>query len=1114
MDERRPVGERGERSEERKIIEIRPFRPATESARPTLARPAPLKKREERRGDTTLPTPACAVLARKGEGGRKKRTRRPPHAIVASSREHEKTKMRGYWNNRDNAKQDGERAAAPAPPRDGDGRVAAALAALLALAWKDGGGHLVVAPGDAFPAVAAAPPGSAAPFHRPQSIGISSTANNMAAAKMFRPEPFPMRGTNFERIVKALEGHARSTYNVLHHFNVLALPRRWEDRLVQRQKTTCYFISKPEEWSESGAMGEFVSSLQAVPVLAIHLVRRLNVFKYLSIATYNGRVAIFSIRALEKVCQWQETVDLLPPEVKTWLMDPDVVVVTSGEKRTFRTKFRGMEVTGQVDTERVFKIYQGKGVIRPAVPVERGDLSWQLAFAIGYHASTSHKNTWEQLIGECKFRVKDRDWPEWRMPGWQPDSLWKLDEQEYFFLYYNALGPLIFVSRLLRHGLTYGGLDAVDGAAPLRDCYLVFLQGAMGEEEMTQLNPLGLQSDVALTERRDRSSPAVRLYNPRFAHLRTPLEREEAKRARMAAFQAVDESALFPEPPSSTTGALGAASASDGEASDLEDGELPETAEALEEEEVQEEPLQINVGEEDLSLVDVDDNNNEAGTPGEVEEQDGNNNVPSTRREKGEGRKEGVSLADPPKYKKDNRLPKKGRRRRRSEADIREALHKLAEPSLPDSPAGTSAATAERTVRVLDEPIRLPGPAQQQQQRPPLAHRLGLVQEAEPDQEYDPEYPHRGYYTARGWEEKKEEEKMLPGPSRLVGPAQCGQDLIEVWEEDEEEEEEKPHLALRPQQGQARPYSGGGPDRRNRHSPRYAPFDYRSRRHSLLEADAEAFKQEAKAFPPAPVAVIAPDRNLILAARTARGPKPQRPAGARMGDRRRNRKLGKRLLDHPIMTKEQVVSNPYTAAPIFDKRCNFCASWHCSRYLRGTRTINCTCFKEQLELAPTRRLCDYRRCGAATDHHTAVCPTLHARCTICGCRGHTSSHGCNLADERVMERLRYDFEEVADTGVYTAKRFDNLAWGFYPYPASAPRNVVVVSYRRLSDLPVKAAIGLLDSVLQLPENRALPQGGVLESGHRLVAGGAQQHLHQAGTAPRWGEEDEDEDTSY
>ncbi len=304
-------------------------------------------------------------------------------------------------------------------------------------------------------------------------------------------------------------------------------------------------------------------------------------------------------------------------------------------------------------------------------------------------------------------------------------------------------------------------------------------------------------------------------------------------------------------------------------------------------------------------------------------------------------------------------------------------------------------------------------------------------------------------------------------------------------------------------------HGSGGPERHGRTPVRYEPFDYRSRMNPAAAADAAAFQREAKFFPPAPVAVIAPDRNLTLAARTARGPKAQCPAVARARDRKRSRKLGKRLLDHPIMTKEQVVLNPYVAAPIFDKRCCFCASWHCSRFLRGTRTPNCACYKEQLELAPTRRLCDYRRCGAAAvDHHTAVCPTLHARCNTCGCLGHTAAHGCNLADERVRERLRYDFEEVADIGVYTQKRFENLAWGFYPYPTSAPRNVVVVSYRRLSHLPVKAAMGLLDSVLQLPENRALPQGGVLESGHRLTAREVPDHQHQQGAGPQWGEDDD------
>ncbi len=987
-------------------------------------------------------------------------------------------------------------------------------AALLLLSLGTGGGHLGDAPSGA-PAGSTrlvplwlTPGGPRLPLPLSQSCGFlltantfggvrSSNENKMAAAKMFRPEPFPMKGANFERVVKALVGHARSTYNVLHHFHSLSMPRRWQDKLLQQQKTSCYFITHPDHWSESGAVGEFVAAMQTVPVLAIHIVRRLNILKYFSISTYNGRVAIFGVRALEQVCQWTEKVDLLPPEVRGWLLDPDVVILTSGEGRTFQKKLHGIEVTCQLDTERIFAIYQAKGVIKPAVPAERGDLSWQMAYAAGYHAFPSHKNTWEQLVGDHKFKIKNRDWPEWRMPGWQPDSLKRLDEQELFHLYYGAYAPHMFVNRLLRHGLTYGGMDAVAADAPLRDCFLIFLQGSMEAEELLQTNPLGLHSDFKVDKRRDRSSPAVRLYNPQYEHLRTPLEKAEAKRARMAAFQEKDDSFLFPEPPSSTTSAL---RSDDGGEASLEEGELvEESVEILEEEELAEEPLQICVGEEDLSIID-DNNNNEVESP-----------------------------VDPPRCKKDNRLPKKSSRRvevkdsgsnksnavagvsssSRSDADIREALQKMA--GTQSSEPSTSSEVV-RTVTVLDEPLLLPEPAS----RAPLAHRLGPTPStsAAAAEEEKPcvEGPHPGYFTAQGWEAHKQEEEERRMRERVVQVLEADGDL-QLRQEDLKGGEEgllrDPRL---PQQAAPQHLGTGGPERQRRPSARYAPFDLRSRLASQA-ADAESFRQEAKFCPPAQVAVMAPDRNLVLAARTARGPKPQKPPRARPSERKRNRNLSRRLLDHPPMTKEQVINNPFAAAPVFDKRCSFCASWHCSRYLRGTRTLNCACFKEQLELAPTRRLCDYRRCGAgAVDHHTAVCPTLHARCTTCGCRGHTAAHACSPADERVMERFRFDFEEVADTGIYTQKRFKNLAWGFYPYPASAPRNVVVVSYRRLSDLPVLAAIGLLESVLQLPENRALPQGGILESGHRLTAVHPRDRPSSPSIAYGWGEENEDVDS--
>ncbi len=357
---------------------------------------------------------------------------------------------------------------------------------------------------DASATRASNPRGAPPPSAPSQSIGIPF-GDRMETAKMFQPDPFSLKGGNFDRVVKALAGHARSTYNVLYHYHLLTKPKRWVDKLDKAQKHFSYFISKPEEWYESGAVGEFVAAMQTVPVVAVYLVRRLNVIKYLGLSTYNGRVAVFSLRALAKICPWRETVDLLPPEVRGWLLDPDVVVVTSGEKRTFLKKLQGIEITNQIDTERIFQINQEKGVIRPAVPAERGDLSWQLAYAIGYHPSTSRKNTWSHLVGADKFRVKDRDWPEWRMPGWQPDSFWKLEDHEEFSLYFQSCGPHIFISRLLRHGLVYGGMDAVVPTVPLKDCVLIFLQGAMEEPEVKMADPLALHSDIVINTRQDKT---------------------------------------------------------------------------------------------------------------------------------------------------------------------------------------------------------------------------------------------------------------------------------------------------------------------------------------------------------------------------------------------------------------------------------------------------------------------------------------------------------------------------------------------------------------------------------------------------------------------------------
>ena len=116
---------------------------------------------------------------------------------------------------------------------------------------------------------------------------------------------------------------------------------------------------------------------------------------------------------------------------------------------------------------------------------------------------------------------------------------------------------------------------------------------------------------------------------------------------------------------------------------------------------------------------------------------------------------------------------------------------------------------------------------------------------------------------------------MQPGPSRVAGPAVRVLVLAGDGEEQEGGEERKPQLVRLPLQEPLLPYRDGGPERHERTLVRYEPFDYRSRINPAAAADAEAFQEEAKFFPPDPVAVIAPNRNLTLTARTACGPKRQ-----------------------------------------------------------------------------------------------------------------------------------------------------------------------------------------------------------------------------------------------
>ena len=196
-----------------------------------------------------------------------------------------------------------------------------------------------------------------------------------------------------------------------------------------------------------------------------------------------------------------------------------------------------------------------------------------------------------------------------------------------------------------------------------------------------------------------------------------------------------------------------------------------------------------------------------------------------------------------------------------------------------------------------------------------------------------------------------------------------------------------------------------------------------------------------------------------------------------------------------FLTEAEKKYNPFARQPQFHGRCTFCSGGHCSRENKAGTGPNCRKRRAHLRFSPTRNICAYARCPDPTDHHTVVCPALHARCSNCGCRGHTERDRCDSLDPGVMSRLRYDFEVVASLGFLTKKRHHQLVWGFYPLPSTCPVDKRLVSYVELTRMDVLPAIKLVRDLALLPQNVceevpvAVPEAGA-------VLGKARLHVEQ------------------
>ncbi len=824
---------------------------------------------------------------------------------------------------------------------------------------------------------------------------------------MFQPEHFPLRGLAYQAAVAKLRHVSYHNHKMLLHYAAEMAPRKWRDSLGRSQSRSFSYIKSPDEWHSTGAEEELQSAVMEVPVLALALVRcpQDSHAEFVVVSAYNGRTVAFCLPLLLPNAPWFRKWEVLPANLRAWLEGEEVFVLTTKSSAPLLPDPDGFCLRRQVDTDKLFAIYQNSGVIKPHFKAEVGDAAWQMTYATGYHHHPMAQPKFVQLVGENHY---SHGWPQWRHLGWLPVGKDELAKHESFFLFYEAAAMQLFVNRLLQHGLLFGGMKAVDPSLPLATLYCVFLEGGESDPFVAARDPLGLRTDAVAAAMPPPSSSESH-YTPQ--ELNPPLP----------------GGSVAEELSSNSTGeTVVPAGLAAGDGAGKEDA--PATQEPMEEGSNDKEEKESS--EAVLLLCDT-------ALEKELNQED--------------------AMEPPPAKKRSPPRPDPTQRRLLELAQNLEGPGKTPSGKRPRPLFGP-----DLTVEVLPAPrASLPPPL-----RPPPPSR--------PPPPRTPPPPRSSAVVAAQQQQQKTEEDSRPTATGAnadpMGPRRnsAAFPLIQIANSpaagaggDEAATKEEPTTS-----------PGEQP-------PLYGPQDVRSRLFPRL-ANPAAFA-EYNAIPLPPVALCERDKNMAHSAQVnktagteeirAQHPSLRFAPLATEVEQGQVAPIDESRLGNLRLSPTERRRNPYVLAPLLDARCDFCSAKHCSRFVAGTNQPNCLRYREQVTFAPTRRICDYRRCLAPHEHHTVACPYLHRRCSRCGCRGHDTADECDLRNAAVMARLRADFEEHANCGLMTRRRFAALEWGFYPIPSLRPEGNFV-SYRYLTDLPVLEAMAALQSLLLLPENIA------------------------------------------
>ncbi len=889
---------------------------------------------------------------------------------------------------------------------------------------------------------------------------------------MFSSPHFARRGEIYDEAVSHLAPKTRACFDsVRAAISALSFRTYWHDQLHRSQLADFIVAANVTMWEARQAEG-MDQAVSKLPVLCLSVVRNAEgIADRVSIGATGGLGATFSLTD-------GGGYPLLPNRVKDWLTSPGVVVLGSGLSEFVDQGGIGVEVRNFIDTEDIFAYYRQSGLIPCArtdgpAPV---DLAAQLSFSASYHHRPGTKQDLCDLIGSCNFRGL---LPANRAPGYKVPPGLSISAGDAFFLYYETFGPLYFALRMIEHGLLYHTVEGVQGHLPFGPTVRNFLTN----KSVAQFG-------------RMRRAPSVELF---------PQSPKKIEVISVASNSDVEMPQL-PDPsqdPGEGTSAMAESGTTAEQGAEDKDSVDPnnntEPAEDDDEIVLQDRDLQADL--ESLP---------EGASPGkspvkayftaayqERKERDARSREgrrtperppasgllpppphdagsPKKRRRLNDGKDDGRDRRRSSSYKKDSDTSKhKGRKSgdKRDEDDDRGAGRIKREEEAPHRPPARAHSEGDLRRHLQTHAHRH---GHRSPRRPSLGSSAALGRAPSPRHRSprgrtSPRSAPRSSSPRPGYPGRRETDKGS-GPQR------------------------------RPAQAPARRHSGPPPPPGayyGNHKPKPLPLhqgpkqrggffqeaDLRSKLgHNLpfsyRQVAAEATHRAQQGVRSSSFA--APDGNVSLARRVRADavkkgfvadhrnlPVAESDAAVR---NRQRRPMDEQRLEQIHFDYLGRYNNRFATKPQFESRCNFCGSRHCSRYTAGSIAPNCVRYREQLALTPTRRICNYRRCPQANDHHTQVCPALHQRCPRCQCRGHGPADGCDRENAEIMDRLRADFEDAADEGIYTRERRTLLCWGWYPYARGSPLEFAPTSYDDLTEMDVASALAYLYGLLQQEGN--------------------------------------------